>query len=88
MSVAAVCPVCDECASSAMTTNRRPFKDCSEAILSSTNGNVWIVTTMMSLPEASVFVRYDDFDVESPSVRAFAASFWLIVATMPAAGSI
>ena len=48
-------PLCDECASSAMTANRLPCVAASSCTASSAKGKVWIVQTMIFLPCASAW---------------------------------
>ena len=69
----AVWPVCDECASSAMTANRFPARPLFSRIASSANGKVWIVTTMMRVPLSSSAASTPDFDV-SPALRMASSS--------------
>ena len=50
LSMVAVAPVCEECASSAMTANDRAASDTSRRMVSSTKGKVWMVTMMIDPP--------------------------------------
>ena len=53
LSFAAVSPVCELCASSAITANRLPSVAASSRTASSANGKVWMVQTMIFFPCAS-----------------------------------
>ena len=77
-SLEAICPVWDECASSAMTANRLPFRPVSARISSSANGKVCIVTAMISSPFFNAVASSPDFDF-APALRT---SSGLIVATI------
>ena len=78
LSLEEICPDCEECASSAMTANFRPFSDESARISSSANGKVCTVTAMMSSPFLSAVASSPDFDF-APALRT---SSGLIVATI------
>ena len=52
-SFAAVAPVCEECASSAITAKRLPLVAESSRTASIAKGNVWMVHTTIFLPAAS-----------------------------------
>ena len=64
-----ICPDCEECASSAMTANRLPFRPESARISSSANGKVCTVTAMISSPFFSAFASRPDFDFARPCAR-------------------
>lgn len=89
-SVAAVLPVCEECASSAITANRRSASPGLSRIAAMANGNVWMVTTtMINLPSPSILARSADLDCDDPSsVSNRRASPAVMTETTPVAGSI
>ena len=73
MSLAAASPVCELCASSAITAKRLPCVAASSRTASSANGKVWMVQTMIFLPPESA----------SASSALLLPSSPLIVATTP-----
>lgn len=64
-SLPAICPDCDEWASSAMTANVLPLRPLFFRISFIANGNVWMVTTMISLPSIKALASSPDFDRDS-----------------------
>ena len=73
LSFAAASPVCELCASSAITANRLPWVAASSRTASSANGNVWIVQT-------TIFLSPDSASASSPLLLPPSP---LIVATTP-----
>ena len=71
LSLAATCPDWEECASSAITANVLPLRPLFARISAIANGNVWIVTTMISFPSVSAFASSPDFD--PPRARGLVA---------------
>ena len=72
-SLAAASPVCELCASSAITAKRLPWVAASSRTASSANGNVWMVQT-------TIFLAPESASASSPLLLAPSP---LIVATTP-----